>query len=178
MPDRLAVHGGTPVRSTPLWYAKGAAMLGDEERTALLDVLESRSLFRYYGTSLLNKVLTFENTLCEMTGAAHAIAVSSGTAALRASLAALGVGCGDEVIVPAVTFIATVNAVVTAGAVPIFAEIDDTFGLNAIDVAARITPRTAAIIAVHLENAACDIDGIVDVASRAGAPVKIGRAHV
>jgi 8-amino-3,8-dideoxy-alpha-D-manno-octulosonate transaminase len=155
----------------PLDFARGAALLGDEERAAVLDVLDSRSLFRYYGPRLLGKVAAFEQALAGLTGAAHAVATSSGTAALRTALAALGVGCGDEVIVPSFTFIATVNAVVVAGAVPVFAEVDDSLGVDAADVAARITPRTAAVIAVHLENVACDLDPLIAAAGAAGVPV-------
>ena len=136
-----------------------------------MEVLNSRSLFRYYGPALLRKVEAFEAAACEMLGATHAVATSSGTAALRAGLAALGVGCGDEVIVPSLTFIATVNAVVVAGAVPIFAEIDDTLGLDPADVAAKITDRTAAIIPVHLDNGSCDMDPIMEVARQHGVPV-------
>jgi 8-amino-3,8-dideoxy-alpha-D-manno-octulosonate transaminase len=75
------------------------------------------------------------------------------------------------VIIPAFTFIATVNAVVAAGAVPVFAEVDDTLGLDCSDLAAHVTDRTAAIIAVHLENVACDLDGVLDVAARHDVPV-------
>ncbi len=170
-PDRLAVDGGTPVRESFLDYSKGAGLLGDEERAAVLGVLESRSLFRYYGPELLGRVAEFETALAEFTGTEHAVATSSGTAALRCALAALGVGCGDEVVVPAFTFIATVNAVVVAGAVPVFAEIDDSLGLDPTDLASRLTPRTAAVLAVHLENVPSDLDPILAAAGRAGVPV-------
>jgi 8-amino-3,8-dideoxy-alpha-D-manno-octulosonate transaminase len=169
--EPLAVEGGRPVRQAPLEFARGAALLGAEERAAVLEVLDSGSLFRYYGPRLLAKVADFEQALAELTRTAHAIATSSGTAALRAALAALGVGCGDEVIVPSCTFIATVNAVVVAGAVPVFAEVDDSLGLDASDVAARITPRTAAVIAVHLENVACDLDPLLAATGEAGIPL-------
>ncbi|HZU74608.1 MAG TPA: DegT/DnrJ/EryC1/StrS family aminotransferase [Acidimicrobiales bacterium] len=171
MSERLAIDGGTPVLSAMLPTGKGVALLGDEERKAVLEVLDSRSLFRYYGPDLRNKVEGFEEAARALLGARHAVATSSGTAALRAALAALGVGCGDEVVVPAFTFIATVNAVVSMGAVPVFAEIDDTLGLDPTDLAGRITPRTAAIVPVHLENGACDMDPIMEVARSRGVPV-------
>lgn len=164
--QRLAIEGGSPVRSVPLPVGRGLSRFGKEERDAVLEVLESRSLFRYYGPNLLHKVEAFERAARDLLGAAHAIATSSGTAALRAGLAALGVGCGDEVIVPSLTFIATVNAVVTSGAVPIFAEIDDTLGLDPADLERKITPRTIAIIPVHLDNGACDMEPIMAVARR------------
>ncbi|HEX2850840.1 MAG TPA: aminotransferase class I/II-fold pyridoxal phosphate-dependent enzyme [Acidimicrobiales bacterium] len=168
---RLAIDGGTPVRADFPPIGKGVTLLGDAERDAVLEVIESRSLFRYYGPDLRHKVDSFEAAAKSFLGAAHAVAVSSGTAALRCALAALGVGCGDEVILPALTFIASVNAVVVAGAVPIFAEIDHTLGLDPDDVDAKITPRTAAIIPVHLDNGACDMDPIMEVARRRGVPV-------
>ncbi len=146
-------------------------MLGDEERTAVLEVLESRSLFRYYGPRLLGKVAQFEEELARNIGTEHAVATSSGTAALRCCLAALGIGCGDEVIVPAFTFIATVNAVVTAGAVPVFAEIDETLGLDPQDVAAKASARTAAIVVVHLENVPCDLGPLVAIADQLRVPL-------
>jgi len=169
--ERLAIDGGEPVRRRPLDFSRGAGLLGDEERAAVLEVLESRSLFRYYGPHLLGKVAAFEQALSGLTDAVHAVATSSGTAALRTALAALGVGCGDEVIVPAFTFIATVNAVVVAGAVPVFAEVDDFLGLDAGDVVAKLSPRTAAVVAVHLENVACDLDPLLAETARAGIPL-------
>lgn len=150
---------------------KGVTLLGDEEKAAVLEVLESRSLFRYYGPDLRNKVEAFEEASKQLLGAQHAVATSSGTAALRCALAALGIGCGDEVIVPAFTFIATVNAVVVSAAVPVFAEIDDTLGLAPADVEAKITDRTRAIIAVHLDNGTTDMDALMEVARRRGIPV-------
>lgn len=166
MSERLALDGGTPVRGQPLSMGKGVAFLGDEERAAVMAVLESRSLFRYYGPDLQETVAGFERDSRAYLGAAHAVATSSGTAALRAALAALGVGCGDEVIVPAFTFIATVNAVVLAGAVPVFAEVDETLGLDAASVEACVTERTVAVIPVHLENVACDMDPLLKIAEQ------------
>ncbi len=164
--ERLAVDGGMPVREQPLSLDRGAAFLGEEERAAVLEVLEHRSLFRYYGPDLLGRVAAFEDEVADALGAARAVATSSGTAALRVALAALGVGCGDEVIVPASTFIATVNAVVTMGAVPVFAEIDGSLGIDPADVEAKTTERTRAVIPVHLENVACEMDPLLDVARR------------
>jgi 8-amino-3,8-dideoxy-alpha-D-manno-octulosonate transaminase len=167
----LALDGGTPVRTEALDFAKGAALLGQEEADALAAVVAGRALFRYRSQLAAGTVADFERATCDALGCRYAVAVANGTAALRCALAALGVGCGDEVVVPAFTFIATVNAVVAAGAVPVFAEVDDTLGLDCTDLAAHITDRTAAIIAVHLENVACDLDGVLDVASRHDVPV-------
>lgn len=167
----LAIDGGAPIRTSFPPLGKGITLFGEEERQAVLEVLESRSLFRYYGPQLLEKVKAFEEASKSLLGAPYAVATSSGTAAIRAALAALGVGCGDEVIIPSLTFIASVNAVVVQGALPVFAEIDDTLGLDPTDLEAKITPRTAAILPVHLDNGACDMDPIMEVARRHGIPV-------
>src|SRR4051812_48616590 len=170
-PDSLAIDGGTPVRTTALDFSKGAALIGSEEADAVASVIESRSLFRYKGDLAGGAVADFERAACALLDCRYAVAVANGTSALRCALAALGVGCGDEVIIPAFTFVATVNAVVAAGAVPVFAEIDDTLGLDPADVKVRITDRTAAIIVVHLENVAADLDALLPVAEAHGIPV-------
>src|SRR3954452_16625648 len=105
--SELAIDGGSPVRARPYDTAKGVGAMGEEEVAAAVEVLRSRSLFRYYGPNHLKKVEEFENSLREKLGVEHAVAVSSGTAALQIGLVGLGVQDGDEVIVPAVTFIAT-----------------------------------------------------------------------
>ncbi len=144
--------------------AKGIGLLSEEELAAVAAVIDSHLLFRYDAPLESSQVHAFEAGLQSTLGVARAIGVSSGTAALRVALAALGVGCGDEVIVPAFTFIATVNAVVTAGAVPVFCEVDDTLTMDPVDLATKITPRTAAIMPVHLENVVADMDAILKVA--------------
>ncbi len=169
--DALAIDGGTPIRTAPLDFSKGAALIGSEEADALSAVISGRSLFRYKGGLETGTVAEFERAACALLDCRYSVAVANGTAALRCALAALGIGCGDEVIIPAFTFVATVNAVVAAGAVPVFAEIDDTLGLDPAAVDAQVTARTAAIIAVHLENVACDLDALLAVAQRRGIPV-------
>jgi 8-amino-3,8-dideoxy-alpha-D-manno-octulosonate transaminase len=163
---KLAIDGGEPIRSARLPYYRGAALFGEEERQAVLAVLESRSLFRYDGPQFLGKVAAFERKLAAMTGARHCVAVANGTAALRVGLAALDVGPGDEVVVPAVTFIASVSAVVAQGAVPRFAEVDATFTLDPDRLEEAITPRTRAIMAVHLFGVPARMDRIVEIARR------------
>ena len=167
----LAIDGGTPVRSTMLDHRRGASLIGDEEQAAVAAVLKSQSLFRYYGPDLQGTVDAFERGVSEQLGVPHALATSSGTGALLAALAALGVGPGDEVVVPAVTFIATANAVVVSGAVPVFCDLDHSLGLDPVALSAVLTSRTAAIVPVHLENVVCDMDGVQSVARGAGIPV-------
>src|SRR4051812_13354532 len=165
------------MRNGPLDFGKGAALIGEEEREAVDRVMRSRSLFRYYGPDLQGTVSAFEAGVRAELGVKHAVAVSSGTAALRCALAALGVGPGMRVVVPAFTFVATVNAVVACGATPVFADVDDTLGLDA----AKIPPGDVVLL-VHIENVVCDMDRydvatpiIEDAAQAFGASYK-GRA--
>ena len=169
--ESLAIDGGTPVRERPYDTTKGVGYLGEEEIAAAVEVMRSRSLFRYYGPNLLRKVEAFEHRFKELLGVQYAVGVSSGTAALQVGLVGLGVQDGDEVIVPAVTFIATVGAVVWARAVPVFAEVDESLNLDPASFEANITEKTKAVIPVHLANVACDMDPIIAVARRRGIKV-------
>jgi len=111
----------------------------------------------------------FERSFAAYTGAAHAVAVCNGTVALHLALVALGIGPGDEVIVPSLTYVASANAVAYTGATPVFADSRrDTWQIDPEDVARRITPRTRAIMAVHLYGHPCDMDALAEVAARHG----------
>ncbi len=110
----------------------------------------------------------FERALCRHTGARHALAVTSGTDALIASLAAAGIGPGDEVLVPAYTWMATATAPVMVGAVPILVDINETLTIDPEDIERKITPYTRAIIPVHMGNAPCDMDAIMAIAKKHG----------
>ncbi|HET7497496.1 MAG TPA: DegT/DnrJ/EryC1/StrS family aminotransferase [Candidatus Eisenbacteria bacterium] len=114
----------------------------------------------------------FERELAAAVGARHAIGVSSGTSAISIGLAALGVGPGDEVIVPAFTYFATASAVVAAGARPVFADVEPRrFGLDPAAMEAAITPRTRAIVPVHLYGLACALAPLLAIAERRGIPI-------
>lgn len=155
--DRLAIHGGSPVRTTMLPYAR--QWLDDEDVAAVVEVLRSDWL------TTGPKVVEFERAFAERVGAKEAVAVSSGTAALHAAVYALGIGPGDEVILPAMTFAATANCVVYQGGTPVFADVDPQGLLLDPDaVAAKITPRTKAIIAVDYAGQPCDYDALKDIA--------------
>jgi 8-amino-3,8-dideoxy-alpha-D-manno-octulosonate transaminase len=169
--ERLAIDGGTPVRRRFPPLGKGIDLLGDEEIDAAVSVLRDRSLFRYHSSGIRARVAAFEDAACEAFGCRYALATASGTAALRCALAAIGIGCGDQVVVPAFTFIATVGAVVNAGAVPVFAEVDDTLSLDPDDVARKITERTRAIVPVHLENVACAMAELLALARAHDVPL-------
>ena len=165
--DRLAIDGGEPAVTRRLPLGKGIDLIGDDEIDAVTAVLRDRSLFRYHSSRTPARVDAFESAVCDAFGCRYALAVSSGTAALRAALAALGCRPGDEVIVPAFTFIATVSAVVTIGAEPVFAEVDDTLTLDPSTSTQGHSERTAAIVPVHLENVAADMEALGAVAASA-----------
>lgn len=131
----------------------------DEER-AVLEVLRSGWL------SAGEVTQAFEAEVAELVGAPHAVAVASGTAALHLSLLALGLGPGDEVLVPSLTFVATVNAVRYVGATPVFADIVslDDWTISPAALRRQITPRTRAIIAMHYGGFPCDMDAIAELA--------------
>lgn len=113
----------------------------------------------------------FEQELAGFAGCNHALAVSSGTAALISALQACGVGPGDEVLVPAYTWMASAGAVLQVGAVPVLVEVDETLTLDVGDLVAKITPRSQAVIPVHMLNRPCDMDRILDVAQVHGLKV-------
>ncbi len=169
MDERLALHGGTPVRTEPLLPGyPGGLLIGEEEKAAVLEVLDSQSLFRHYGPKPLGRAAAFERAFAEAMGTRHAVAVTSGTAALITALAALGVGPGDEVIVPTYTWIATINAVVVLGAVPVFVDIDESLNMDPRAVEPAVTSSTKAILPVHMRGAGADIGPIVEIARRRG----------
>ncbi|GAB5556182.1 MAG: DegT/DnrJ/EryC1/StrS family aminotransferase [Schleiferiaceae bacterium] len=144
----------------------GMEYFGDEEKKEVLDVLESTCLFRYNHEHLRNdmwKAKELEEEVKSFTGASYAHAVSSGSAAVSCTLAAAGIGYGDEVIVTPFTYIATIEGVIAAGALPVFAEIDETLCLSAEGIKKAMTPNTKAVMLVHMCGAAANMDAIMDV---------------
>ncbi len=126
----------------------GTEFYGAEERKEINDVLETGIFFRFNHDAQRNniwKAKEFEAEVAKLTGAKYAHAVSSGSTAVSCALAAAGVGAGDEVIVPPFTYIASVEAVIFAGALPVFAEIDETLCLSAEGIKKAITPKTKAV---------------------------------
>ncbi len=162
-PAKLAIDGGTPVRTSGLGSGSYGTQYYDEvEEQELLEVLRSRSPFRHPG----GKVAKFEREYAAHIGAKFVIGVTSGTTALYAAMAALEIGPGDEVILPAWNWYADYDAIVLSGALPVFAEIDDSFDIDPTDIERHITPRTKAIIAAHLEGCPCDMDPILAIAKK------------
>jgi len=152
----------------------GYEIIGEEEKKEILEVLTNKVVFRYGFDAErkgVYKVATFEKEFAKYCGVDHALAVSSGTAALRVALAALGISPGDEVITQGFTFVATWETILDSGAVPVFAELDQTLCLDPADVAKKITSRTKAIIPVHMCGAQARIPEILKLADRQGIPV-------
>ena len=158
-----ALTGGAPVRKTPFpsWPVADA-----REEKALVDLVRSGKWFRG------DNVAAFERQYAALTGAKGCLATANGTSALITSLAALGVGPGDEVIVPPYTFVATVNAVLLMHALPVFVDSDiETFQMDARKLEAAITDRTKVIMPVHLGGSAADLDTILPIARKRDIPV-------
>ena len=166
----LALLGGPPVRCAPFaaWPA-----FGDAERQAILEVLESGAWGGYSP-----KVPEFEQRFAAFHQARFGIATSNGTVSLEAALAAAGIGPGDEVVVPPISFIATAAAVVRVGAVPVFADIEPAAcNLDPVRFAEAITPKTRAVIPVHFAGHPCDLDAILETAARHNLVVIEDAAH-
>ncbi|MCK4345959.1 MAG: DegT/DnrJ/EryC1/StrS family aminotransferase [Bacteroidales bacterium] len=147
----------------------GNEVIGQEEIQELLDVMKSGYLFRYGSLDdpkYKKKVYILENEFARYCGVKHALAVTSGSAALIVALKAIGLQPGDEVIVPAYTFVATFSSVIFSGGIPILTEIDESLNIDPKDIEKRITPRTKAIVPVHMLGNSCDMDTIMAIAKK------------
>ncbi|TAM81125.1 MAG: DegT/DnrJ/EryC1/StrS family aminotransferase [Acidobacteria bacterium] len=175
-PAALAINGGKPVREKLLQVADcgmGTEYYGSEERERLDDVVTARSPFRWYGpgSNQPMQCANFEKAFGRRMRRRYVLGVTSGTAALQCAMAALGLGPGDEMILPAWTWYSCFNAIVLAGALPVFAEIDESLNIDPDDIEHRITPQTRAIMAVHLEGCPADLDRILPIARKHGLKV-------
>ncbi len=158
---RLALDGGKPVRPRKDFLVFGAPPLGDDEIAGVTDSLRRR----WIGTG--PKVAAFESAFAAYKGvkAAHAVAVNSCTAALHLSILALGIKPGDEVITTPMTFCATANAILHAGATPVLADVDPvTFNIDPARIVEKITKKTRAILPVHFAGRSCDMTAIMEIA--------------
>lgn len=138
---------------------------GDEEIAALSRVVRDGALFRY---GIGKECETFEKRYAANLGARHFMLAASGSNALAAALVAVGIGPGDEVLVPTHTFMATVTSVLAAGAIPILVDIDETLTMDPAAMEAAIGPRTRAVVPVHIWGTACDMGAIKSIADRHG----------
>jgi 8-amino-3,8-dideoxy-alpha-D-manno-octulosonate transaminase len=144
----------------------GIELFGDEERREILDVLETGVLFRYNHDAERKghwKARTFEQEFAARHGVAYAHLCSSGSTAVAVAMAAAGVGAGHEVIVPPFTYIATIEGALLMGAIPVFAEIDDTLCLSPEGIRAALTPNTKAVVLVHMCGAMARLDEIMEL---------------
>jgi len=168
--EPLAIEGGMPVRATTLPY--GRQCVDDDDVAAVTETLRSAWL------TTGPKVEQFEQALAACTGTAFAVAVSNGTAALHAAMYSLGIGKGDEVIVPAITFAATANCVAFLGGRPVFADVNpDTLLLDPAGVESRVTPRTKAVIAVDYAGQSCDYNALGALAGSRGLALADDACH-
>lgn len=144
----------------------GTELFGAEERKEINDVLETGIFFRYNHDAQRNsiwKAREMEAEVCKVVGAKYAHAVSSGSTAAQCAMVAAGIGAGDEVIVPPFTYIATVEAALMIGALPVFAEVDETLCLSAEGIRKAITPKTKGVCLVHMCGQMADMDAIMEV---------------
>jgi dTDP-4-amino-4,6-dideoxygalactose transaminase len=172
MLDRLILTGlALEDRKMKKTGGPGAFSIGEEEKKELMQVIESGHLFRYGSMEdpeFGHKAYTLEREFAAANGAKHCLATTSGTASILCCLAALGIGEGDEVIVPGYTFIASISSVMLMGAMPVLAEIDESLTLDPSDIEGRITERTKAIMPVHMLGNPCDMDAVTAIARKHG----------
>ena len=168
--EKLAINGGPKVRTRPeVPMFPGGLEVGEREAQAVKRVIDSKRLIRFYGPDDpddpgTSEVEELEKEFAARIGTEYALGLTSCTASLICGLAALGVGPGDEVIVPAYTFVASASAVLAVGAIPIIAEIDDTLTLDPESVRERISPYTRAIMPVHMRGMPSQMDEILAIA--------------
>ena len=139
--------------------------VGDAEIEAVTRVIREAALFRY---GVGHECETFETRYAAWLGVKHFALAASGSHALAAAMAAVGLGPGDEVIIPAHTYMATATSVLTAGAIPLIVDIDESLTIDPKAIEAAIGPRTRAVVPVHMWGAACDMDAIMEIAARRG----------
>ena len=141
----------------------GFELWGDQERKELNDVLQNGILMRYGFDGSRNgiwKAKELEAAICKTFGSKYAQLTSSGTSALTTALSALGIGYGDEVIMPTFTFVASFESLLSVGAVPVLVDVDDTLTLNPEAVRKAITPKTKAVMPVHMCGSMADLDAL------------------
>ena len=163
--SQLAVEGGEPIRSKPLpEESPGIHYIGDKEIEYVTRVVKSRSPFRFYGPDVQHMCDRLEAKFRELYGVEYALAVSSGTQAIYISLAALGVGPGDEVLVPGYLWPSCLNGIVRLGAIPRLVDIDETFTMSAEDLRNKVSPQSKAVVLIHMSGVPGNLESIVEIA--------------
>ncbi len=146
----------------PNW--PGAFVMDHEETENVLRVMQARSPFRYYGEDMQYFAYQLEQAFCTRLGCEYALAVNSGTGALSVAMQALGIGPGDEVLIPGFLYVACIGAIVRAGAIPRLVEIDDTFCMSPEDLRQKITPQTKAVMLIHMAGTTGRLDELLTIA--------------
>ncbi|NLV73783.1 MAG: glutamine--scyllo-inositol aminotransferase [Chloroflexi bacterium] len=170
--SKLAIDGGTPVRSKPLAAGfHGSSVMDETEINAVTNVLRKKRLFRFLGNEEESEAAKVEAFYKARLGREYALAVNAGTSALICAMYGLNLGPGDEVIVPAHTYVATAAAVIATGAVPVIAEIDNSLNIDPLDTEKKITPYTRAIVPVHMRGIPARMAEVMAIADKHGIPV-------
>ena len=176
--EKLAINGGKPVRTKSLpWELPGAHWIGDEEIQLVNSVIKARSPFRYYGPDFLGMVNTLEDEFKFKMQRKFALGLASGTAALNVAFASLGIGPGDEVLVPGYLWVSCLSAIVRLGAIPRIVDIDDTFCMSPTDLENKITMHSKAVLFVNMSGTTGHIDKVVEIAKRKGLKVVVDCAQ-
>lgn len=149
----------------------GAYFLDEQEENNLLDVLRNGSMFRYYGINNPSYVDKLESQAKKFYVVDYVLGINSGTGALITCMRALDIGPGKEVIIPSFMWVATVGAIIQTGAIPVLAEIDESFNIDPDDIERKITPNTGLIIPIHMTGASCQMDKIMAISKKYGIPV-------
>lgn len=164
---KLAIQGGKPVRIKPLpWEFPGAHFIDQAEIKLLNSVTQCKSPFRFYGIDLQHMVDQLEECFQKKFNVSYALGVNSGTAALHIALNAMGLGPGDEVLIPGYLWISCVSAIVRLGAIPRLVDIDDTFCMSPTDLESKITSHSKAILFVHMSGATGYIEKVAQIAKQ------------
>ncbi len=167
--ELLAIEGGKPVRKQPLpWELPGAHWMGEEEARLTDRVLQAGSPFRFYGLKPQHMTDKLEELFRKRINRRYALGVNSGTAALSISLGALGIGPGDEVLLPGYFWVSCVSAIVRLGAIPKLVDIDDTFCMSPEDLRQKITPHSRAVLFVHMSGCTGHIDQVTAICREKG----------
>jgi 8-amino-3,8-dideoxy-alpha-D-manno-octulosonate transaminase len=163
----LAIQGGNPVRTSPLPKPYlGTSVIGQEEMDLLTEVVQKRLPFRDYGDGTPHMVNDFEQLAREYFGMPYALATATGSGAFYCAMAGIGVGPGDEVIIPSFCWYTDFEAPVLLGATPVFADVDYSLNMDPDDFERKITPRTKAVIVVHFQGATNDMARFLKIAAR------------
>ena len=172
MTEKLAIDGGTPVRTKPLpWELPGAHWMGKEEERLVARVARAQSPFRFYGLDPQHMADKLEAEFRKRFGRRHALGVSSATAGLHIALAALGLGPGDEVLLPGYFWVSCVSAIVRLGAIPRLVDVDDTLCMDPEDLKRKITPHSKAVLLVHMSGAPGHVDKVAAIARKHKLPL-------